>query len=359
MRQLTYRITFHSPAFLGNAQQAGQWRTPPIKALLRQWWRVVFAAGSPRGGVVVDKMRHAEGLLFGHAWPESDRDEQGDKAAARRSQVRLRLDRWSAGRLAASQWPALPTVVHPEVPQPVAADLYLGYGPVTLPRGQRVPTLKANAAIQAGEAAVLRLAAPDEEAPRLQMALALMNLYGTLGGRSRNGWGSFTLLPLDGTPALARELPVSTTLPWRDALAHDWPQAVGSDARGALIWQTGPLPDWQQVMVQLAKLKIALRTGFEFPQQRPDGQVHDRHWLSYPVTKHEVAAWKRDGLRLPNSLRFKVRPEGDGKSLRGVVFHVPCLPPPAFRPQRGAIERVWQRVHEHLDADRSLQRAVA
>lgn len=44
MQELTYKVTFTTPAFLGNAEQSAQWRTPPFKALLRQWWRVVYAA---------------------------------------------------------------------------------------------------------------------------------------------------------------------------------------------------------------------------------------------------------------------------------------------------------------------------
>ena len=43
MRKLEYQVTFNTPAFLGNADQQAQWRTPPFKALLRQWWRVVHA----------------------------------------------------------------------------------------------------------------------------------------------------------------------------------------------------------------------------------------------------------------------------------------------------------------------------
>ncbi len=43
MRELTYQVGFNTPAFLGNAEQQAQWRTPPFKALLRQWWRVVKA----------------------------------------------------------------------------------------------------------------------------------------------------------------------------------------------------------------------------------------------------------------------------------------------------------------------------
>ena len=61
-----YTLHFATPAFLGNAEQSGQWRTPPIKALLRQWWRVAYAAGQP-GAVNVSAMREAEGRLFGSA----------------------------------------------------------------------------------------------------------------------------------------------------------------------------------------------------------------------------------------------------------------------------------------------------
>lgn len=147
-------------------------------------------------------------------------------------------------------------------------------------------------------------------------------------------------------------------MPWREALAADWPQAIGSDGASPLIWRTPPAQDWKEVMRQLAEIKIRLRTQFGFPQQRPDGMVHARHWLSYPVTNHAVAAWERERLRLPNSLRFKVRPTPDGK-VCGVIFHMPCLPPQAFRPDRGAIEEVWKQVHAHLDAEKSLTRVAA
>ena len=40
MQTFHYRLSFFTPAFLGNANQQAQWRTPPLKALLRQWWRV-------------------------------------------------------------------------------------------------------------------------------------------------------------------------------------------------------------------------------------------------------------------------------------------------------------------------------
>ena len=343
-----YRLYFTTPAFLGNADQTGQWRTPPIKALLRQWWRVAYAAGQ-HGAVHLDTMRADEGRLFGVA---ADRDGE-----SRKSQVRIRLGHWNLGGLRDWQGLDRQRVKHPEVTAPVGAQLYLGYGPLNVAGGQTA--LKARAALQAKEQAALHIAFPSgAEAIRLQHALWLMQHYGSLGGRSRNGWGSFSLTPADAaTPALDGALDAAACLPWRQALQTDWPRAVGSDERGALIWQTEPLADWPAVMRRLAEIKIGLRTQFVFPSTRlPHPQPLARHWLSYPITNHATSAWDRNA-RLPNSLRFKVRETPQGK-LQGVIVHLPCLPPPAFKPDRKAIEAVWLQVHQHLD-QAGLQRIPA
>ena len=111
-------------------------------------------------------------------------------------------------------------------------------------------------------------------------------------------------------------------------------------------------------MRRLAELKIGLRTQFVFRSGKNAERPEDRHWLSYPVTNHSVRDWGQNA-RLPNSLRFKVRTDPDGR-LRGVLFHVPCLPPPQFNPDRAAVESVWRRVHEFLDHPvQGLQRIPA
>lgn len=43
METRQFTIRFVTPAFLGNAEQDGQWRAPPFKHLLREWWRVAWA----------------------------------------------------------------------------------------------------------------------------------------------------------------------------------------------------------------------------------------------------------------------------------------------------------------------------
>ncbi len=227
-----YRLHCTTPAFLGNAEQSGQWRTPPIKALLRQWWRVAYVADQTRP-VSVDAMRAAEGRLFGTA---SDDREGGSS----KSLVRIRLEDWGAGKLTNWQELDLHKVAHPEFKRqgkvvPIGAQLYLGYGPLDSQGGGTV-LKKANAAIQANQSTELRLACLDNlEAPRLRHALWLIQQYGTLGGRSRNGWGSLVLTPVEQTPAFDAQLDPRACMPWRDALQADWPRAIGSDEQGPLI----------------------------------------------------------------------------------------------------------------------------
>jgi len=337
METVQLELKLHTPAFLGDASQEASWRTPPLKAALRQWWRVAYAA-SHNFEVDPRFMLQDEGLLFGTA----GLDERGQ--GHQQSKVRMRLDTWQQAK--AGGWERLQTVRHPEAGRAVPADVYLAYGPIAPNRPER-------RSLGAGQSAKLRLAFPSDHAQRLGEALWLMHRFGTLGSRSRNGWGSFSLSGPEGCLQ-----PFRATRNWQEALRLDWPHALGSGADGRpLIWTTQELPDWRACMVELARIKIGIRTQHPFPQTRPNGEVEDRHWLAYPVTRHSVSNWDRDKLRLPNSLRFKVVPApADPSRLQGLVFHVPCLPPSGFSPQRQRIEAVWTKVHAWLDEYPSLTR---
>ncbi len=341
MQPLDYTLSFNTPAFLGNAEQNAQWRTPPIKALLRQWWRVAYAADQGFN-VNVAAMRHEEGLLFGNAWLNDE---------FCKSRVRMRLGRWDKPKI--GNLGNIGMVCHPEVNRTtlpncpnggvgkmVDSGQYLGYGPFQ----------KANAAIQAGESATLSLAVPEADAPLIKRALWLMNRFGTLGGRSRNGWGSFSLRPLPPGEGWGEgNLPLR---PWQDCLQLDWPHAIGTANNSPLIWQTQPFGDWRAVMQRLAQLKVGLRTQFAFPNAAP-GPVHQRHWLSYPVTNHRVDAWGNNA-RLPNTLRFKVR-RTVANQFVGVIVHVPHTPPAQFHSNAETLPQVWSQVYNFLDAQAQTQ----
>lgn len=347
MKIFRCRLVFHTPAFLGDAERNGAWRTPAIKALLRQFWRMDYARRA-RWNVDVERMRTEEGALFGRAC---------DQGNSIQSRVRIRLNRWDTGTLTNQKWGTKAiNVNHPEVGHngmPVDARLYLGYGPLTL--AGRATQLKKSAAIQAGESATLSIAVPADMSTSIAAALSLANRFGTLGGRSRNGWGSFSLIPDPEGRPIPDSPGVVPVRDWRSALEHDWPHALGSDDKGCLMWATEPLPDWGSVMRVLAEVKIAFRTRLPFRNGKDSDRVEARHWLSYPVTNHSVQAWGGN-LRLPNSLRFKVRQTTDNR-LIGLAFHMPHRPPARFRPDDiAAVKAAWIEVHKSLDESRQIGR---
>ena len=296
MRQMKYEVEFLTPAFLGNAEQSGQWRTPPFKALLRQWWRVAVAEGF---GYDCRKLREEEGRLFGHAWLESDRNRDGNAVHARASKVRIRLDRWDEGKETKVRWgdkeirPPGWKIRHPEVRQPIGPLLYLGYGPLET---RRVPSsgrsdfatvFKKNAAIQSGESANLSIAVPANHEDEMRAALALMNAYGAIGGRSRNGWGSFSLQPHDdASPAPDVDL-AQFARPWRDALDVDWVHALGLDGQRPLIWQTARTDaDWETDHAGLGDRED--RTAYPVSSRQPSSSDTERSSLAV-VSDHQAS----------------------------------------------------------------------
>ncbi|MBI3935954.1 MAG: hypothetical protein HY323_03180 [Betaproteobacteria bacterium] len=366
MKKLEYQVSFTTPAFLGNAEQQAQWRTPPFKALIRQWWRVVHA---PKVGYDVNALRRDEGALFGVA---------ADGGDSRRSLVQFRLDHWNHGSL--THLKKTGEVCHPEVQQQqlqscpdgkpgrmVEANLYLGYGPVGT-QGLRYPPAIAPVQEQALEIARLRIVCPTEHEADVRAAAQLAAWFGTLGSRARNGWGALNISGdgiagfTDMTDAAIRPY----VLPLEQCLSRDWPHAIGlNEQERPLVWRVADIQDkegkrgiagfssWHEVMRELARIKIAFRTHFKFGSGGPHRSVEKRHVLAYPVTKHNLA--KMDDKRLANQLRFKVVEHG-GKYF-GVIAHLPCAMPTSFFDGSGvqALSRneqidVWKEVHHVLNA---------
>ena len=184
--------------------------------------------------------------------------------------------------------------------------------------------------------------------------MQLIQWFGTIGGRSRNGWGSLLLegSELDGLEMLNQ----STTLlkrlakPLEKCLDLDWPHAFGKDDKGLLIWKSNkPHNTWREAMVELAKIKIAFRTALHFDPARPH-RIDQRHLLAYPVTHHNFNPWGNQ-FRLANQLRFKVTKTTEGYI--GLAYHLPCGIPNELLNVLGAKDRAWI-IEQQLDVWRSV-----
>jgi len=357
MKKLELQVSFVTPAFLGNAEQQGQWRTPPFKTLLRQWWRVVVAEDCRNYDVTTLRKREAD--LFGSAAGE-------DKGG--QSKVRIRLGQWKNGTK--KNWNPLEKVCHPEVDlshignphakekayckshdkhHKISADVYLGFGPVGLRGLDKAPC------VDPGDSNTLHVMGDDQ----VMQAAQLAAWFGTLGSRSRNGWGSL-LIQGDGVVDVGALLDDKTealrevSRPLDECMKLDWPHAFGSDGR-LLIWISKPFNDWQPAMKHLAETKIAFRTALPV-----NSGFQDRHLLAYPVTHHTVNGWGNQA-RLANQLRFKVvKHNGYHYAL---VFHLPCALPQELAKKLGHSApseqqqcQAWQQVHRVLDDDNQMSR---
>lgn len=351
MIRQSYHLQLATPAFLGDAEQKGVWRTPPLKALIREWWRVAVAAECSYD---FTRIKARETALFGTAADDS-------RGGNQQSRIRLALAHWHTGRC--KQWPAEePRVTHPEVkdrntgrPRPVGSELYLGYGPLLFEQGTK---LKNGAALQSDESNTLKLAIADSEVDTLAAAFQLAHWFGTIGGRSRNGWGSL-LWTADGETRALEALSRAALQhqrcirPLEQCLRLDWPHAIGADATGPLVWRSRETyTNWRDAMKFLAQTKIGFRVHLGFDTGKNSPRVEARHVLAYPVTNHSVRDWGNNA-RLANTLRFKLHREADG-SLRALVYHTPCKP---TLPHAGInLFDTWQRVHRQLDAQSTLTR---
>lgn len=400
MTKLEYRLSFNTPAFLGNAYQQAQWRTPPFKALIRQWWRVVKVNELLRNGfsptVSHGELLKLENKLFGTATDDNS-------GGSQRSLIRLRLDSWEEVNI--GKWEYDQKIPHCEVnnQKGVGAELYLGFGPLThgdtgkttnngfpikdtiLAPIKDSPNALKRTAIALQSSANLNIMIPDEYESELRQAMQLASWFGTLGSRSRNGWGSL-YLEGDSIESLNLARLSAYLRPLDDCLKLDWSHAIGSRQEKPAVWTTKVSGNWRELMKELAQIKIKFRTETEILslENKSDGDFAGRHILGYPVTNHavlgpiirneNVAGWveldKRTGepkkdkhgkliqsARLANQIRFKVAKQPDGKMI-GLITHLPCkLPDTLWKKLNRADQQfvrdnelaIWQQVHKKLD----------
>jgi CRISPR-associated protein Cmr1 len=337
MRQLEYTLQFTTPAFLGNAEQSAQWRTPPIKALLRQWWRVAYAAEHGFNVKVAD-MRREEGLLFGHAWLEDDtfeRDGRQVRTAARKSQVRIRLDTLSSGDTSAWKMGGQAGVA------PLATDLstsYAWFGLVN--RGAGQPDKTAIKADNREGMRLLRIACPEQHEARIVQVIRLIHAFGQIGSRSRGGWGSFAV-PGVQEPTV-QEL-IRLARPIAQCLEHDWAMSFARDSRGLCVWRgRTSYPTWDRAMRALAAERRTVRTA-----------------LKDAVSDLRPALGFAGSGRMPSPLRWKVLPNRQGQ-LTIRVFAIPHkLPKDSGKSMNPTdLMEAWTKTCEKLDASQLLTRVT-
>lgn len=339
MIERQYTMRFLTPAFLGDAEQNGRWRTPPFKHLLREWWRVVYAAERNfRFGI--SEMRHEEGLLFGHAWLEHDyytKNGRREKTAARKSRIHLRL----AGDVSepAKVW----QLGTQRGVQPMSTGLETSYAWFGLvKRGSGLPDRTALKVDNAEGCRQLCLAYPDEPSldARIGEVIRLVAAFGLLGSRSRGGWGA---LHLEGIEPLKKAELEKYTRPLKECLKTDWAMSLARDAKGLCVWSSKnrAFKAWPEVMREIATLRREVRQGLRNVQGKD----------LRPALGFAGAG------RMPSPLRWKVFSASDNR-LGFRVFALPHrLPDESSRRMTDDdLAKAWHEVCRTLDSSSAVQR---
>lgn len=328
MKITHYTLKFLTPAFLGNAEQKAQWRTPPIKSLLRQWWRVVYAE-EKEFNVNLNDMRHAEGLIFGHAGFKSDNANSKD-VTAQKSQLIMRLSSndnqtgWGTG----SQDGVAPLSVGAETS-------YAWFGLIN--KEQSINNRSAIKIDGKENIRQLRIAYPDHIDEQMQSVLFLVNAFGLLGSRSRGGWGSLQIMDFDCNK---RPQINSYTRDLSYCLEDDWAMSFAKDDHGPLIWEKSELfSNWVDAMTFISKMRKQIRGTLKEPKDlRP------------------VLGNQSNG-RSPSPLHWKVVSSHTDK-LKLKIFALPHKPHvnSGYRVSSVDLLSAWHKVAQAFDKQKDFKR---
>jgi len=333
-----------TPMFLGDARQKPALRPEPFKGLLRYWWRVA-TAGSVRN--ILD----AENRIFGGAGGEN----------WGRSLVTVEVEGTPS---VSDSLHSIGYVYHPEVKREIDPLLYLGYGPILYSKETK-RSMCNRSYLAPGNKFTIKLTVSssllkdDEISECFKRALYYFRAFGTVGSRSRNGWGSFQVIKM--TPSEVNPSKISAQRFTKNLFQPnlDYPHTLAVDSNGMLIWKNKEYSKrWEDVMKKFAETYINIRTSL--PVDGSD-DIDERHLLGFPITNHlasKAPNWGKNA-RHASPIRFFVRKKED--KYYGFILHLPFGISSLMRKNASGQEffdpakqfGIWEKVHGILDSSSS------
>lgn len=187
--QLALHLRLLTPAFIAGANRdLAEFRAPSFKGLLRFWWRATQASQP--------QMREMEKVIFGSA-------SGGGKGGC--SAFTLQVSS-SLSQSAITKAP-LPRSVYTEYQvkgHRLSVLEYLAYGTYTYQKTRKCNVFN-RSYIDAGQAFTLTVRLVNEDVlSDVIRALAVFCAFGSIGAKSRNGFGSFALERVDGDSSVEK-----------------------------------------------------------------------------------------------------------------------------------------------------------
>ena len=316
--ELRFDVEFVTPCFLGGADQNAEIRTAPFKNLLRRWWRIA------NGNLAPEELWQKESELFG----STEKNPKTGKIWGR-SKVILEIER--------NIDPLKDIVKDILEKKELKQFLYLGYGPV------QAKTEEIKDYIKPGSNITIKLKIPSNEAGMMINVLTLINLFGSIGSRSRKGFGSLSILPkqegeygcfkLVNIKKLRENLP-SLHKDKEDIKSNEkhYPYYLACDDKGMYCWNTTQRDSYQEVLCDMTDI---YRTVVDVAKKTPSGRT-------ILGTAKEIK--NTDIKRIPSPLLMKVVKQGNKYS--GRLLHLSYNISDEFYQQN----KIWKSIYDYFDS---------
>lgn len=376
-KELRFTIEFVTPCFLGGADGNAEVRTAPFKNLLRRWWRIV------NGNLQTEELWKQEAELFGSKEKNADTNKIFGKSKVVLQIIDSKFQIQNDRNLRFGN----KTIKHKEVSNTIPFETYLGMGPIFwnkqkgkseykfFPILEYCPEIK-DFDKRAGKEKIIKserksyvsflLKIPGDKEDCFLKILSYIHYFGTIGSRSRNGWGSLFVEDIscnaEKKELLKPKELKDSAVDWDVILENEkkYPSSIAKDENGLLCWCAPQRNFWEDAMLDAAKIYSELRTNFTFnmcdfdDKKKFHKSLQSRHILGYPVTNHDYKEWGKD-VRLPSQLCMKIN-FNQGK-YRVQITHIPnLLPLPKIPSNNQDLPldtqkqiQIWTQVHNFLD----------
>lgn len=289
METVTFNCRFITPAFLGGADPRGtpELRAPSIKGALRFWWRAQAGISD------IQKLRERESLIFGGV-------EGQEKAKKASFSIRVVHDDFDLG----NQLPrsVIPTKVKGKEIK-VNIFEYLAYGTFDYVKGTNRSFVKPDQTFK-----VIMSFQTPKYINEVSSAFRLFALFGGLGNRNRNGFGSFRIENDTSVEDWGKTL---------KTLRSGSEKAFNSFSENIICFQTQKT--FKQVNDAWAELGKAYKNAREY-LDKPHHYKH-RSYIASPIIENKKQTTFLDRHTKP----YFVSIVPDSGETRGIILYLPYL----------------------------------
>jgi len=336
--ELKFDVEFVTPCFLGGADGNADIRVAPFKNLLRRWWRIANGHLSP------EELWKKESRLFGSTEKDPDIVEENKKLPKEKrkpetfgkSKVELKLLEISPN----DNYTCSEKIFIGKNEKTDLA-LYTGYGSVNM--GKTYIKNQTNCSFI--------LSCPTKNEFEFEKTLFCMHLFGTIGSRSRNGWGAISVQPKSFKFDPQKYFPTSVLLEEVMHNSKNYPYCIGKDEKGLLCWQTVErYRSWMSAFEDIATVYHQLVSTLN-----EDDKKYKTKW-------RYLLGFAKANERLPSQLLLKIctvkTKTSSGviqKQYFGQIVHAPYRIEGWNEEKYGNQLDAWKYIHEYLDGDPALK----